>query len=164
MREDRRSEPGLANGRVEAVRMQESIQELRPQSNPMLLVHPCCTNSGLRRTRTLPTKCCLSSSSFSPRSDHKGNPDVCAPWVHKLGPVRPRGGSPETVLCTRESIGPVHLFAIARALPSPISFVFYSLNVKLLFYPVGLHHSSRPHKDFPATLLKMTALLRIHVD
>jgi len=38
MREDRRSEPGLANGRVEAGRMQESIQALGPQSNPMLFV------------------------------------------------------------------------------------------------------------------------------
>jgi hypothetical protein len=82
-------------------------------------------------------KCCLSSLPLSARSDPKGNPDVCAPWVHKLEPATPRGGPPENRLCTRESIGPVHLFAIARALPSPTSFAFYSLNGKLLFYPVG---------------------------
>jgi len=28
----------------------------RPQSNPMLFVQPCCTNSGLRRTRRLPER------------------------------------------------------------------------------------------------------------
>ena len=102
MREDRRSEPGLANGRVEAGRMQESIQALGPQSNPMLFVHPCCTNPGLRRTRRLPTKCRLCSSSHSPRPDPKGNPDVCAPWVHKLGPESEPGDIPESV-CVPES-------------------------------------------------------------
>jgi hypothetical protein len=63
MREDRRSEPGLANGRVEAGRMQESIQALRPQSNPMLFVHSCCTNSDLRRTPVdLPESVCVRES------------------------------------------------------------------------------------------------------
>lgn len=132
MREDRRSEPGLANGRVEAGRMQESIQALRSQSNPMWFVHPCCTNSALRRARRFPTKCPRSSSSLSPRSDRKGNPRFVHPGCTNSGLSRTRGNLPKAFACRRVPRS-CHLLAIARALPAPTIFAFYSPNVKLLF-------------------------------
>jgi hypothetical protein len=68
----------------------------------------------------------------TPRSDPKGNSDVCASLLHKLGPENTRATFPRVFVCQRVP-GSCHLFAIDRTLPSPTMFAFYSLDVKLLF-------------------------------
>jgi hypothetical protein len=79
----------------------------------------------------------LSSSSHSPRPDYKGNSMFCALRVHKFGPETQSRDPSRERLCARESHGDCHLFAIAGALPSPTIFAFCSLNVKLIFCPIG---------------------------
>ncbi len=74
----------------------------------------------------------LSSSTHSPRPDHKGNSNVCALRVHKLGPESESGTFPRAFVCQRVPRSR-HLFAVARTLPSPTMFAFCSLDVKLLF-------------------------------
>jgi len=138
MREDRRSEPGLANGRVEADRMQESIQALRPPSNPMLFVHPCCTNSGLGVPTRLPTKCRCPRHHITRAKTTKAIRCFVHSGCTNSGLRRSPEILPESVCVAVSPKGPVTCsrlldFAIAT------SFAFCSLNVKLLFVLVGLH-------------------------
>jgi len=142
MREDRRSEPGLANGRVEADRMQESIQALRPPSNPMLFVHPCCTNSGLGVPHETSHEMPLSSSSHNPRQDHKGNSMFCALRVHKFGPETQSRDPSRERLCGSESQGSRHLFAIARLCHrDKFRFVFAKCQAPFLSNRIGKQSS-----------------------
>ena len=97
------------------------------------------------------SKCCLSSPSLSARSDPKGNSMFVLPCCTNSGLSRTGWTLPKAFVCQRTP-GPGHLFAIARALPSPTMFALCSLNVKLLsfcFYRgrIGNRASEVPLRD-----------------
>ena len=79
-------------------------ETFRPQSDPRLFVHPCCTNSGLGRPQETSHEMPLSSSSHSPRPDHKGNSMFCALRVHKIGSETQSRDPSRERLCARESL------------------------------------------------------------
>jgi hypothetical protein len=73
--------------------------------------------------------------------------DVCAPWVHKLGPETAEGDVPESRLCARESpaVSPGSDCA-GFVIADYIRFLFSRCQV--LLCPVGLPHGFRRPRIF----------------